>query len=391
MLCVHCGLSVESFWLSLSQYWVQSEAILVGIPNTIARPWQLSHDPNQKEFEDPILLVRLHQDQLQIKTQPHAPTFCSHGQHVQSDDPSHVLDAQKTEFAVSGKVHPQKLLVDVLAAHLLRQQRLPVDSACAHVEHHGNGSIAGESCARARQLILSALVPSSTRTSDAFAANGYLPFGAITARGWDRVHPNTENRSGILAAVHELARHGKNQHAYLSAAVVRGGHLEVAQGKESKRLLDDKVCCDLLVSVGVGYLTEWQHAARHCQLLTQNELGADLCFPVLDLPPVPEDTELTDEQIESSEGPEDSQEQHMQETIQHRALAKRLPNSITIQEPTPAQRQAVHRAHVIHDVNLGHPRQAEFLRALKLAGVELQLRLWAKHHYKCGACESSRL
>eukprot|EP00971_Amphidinium_carterae_P014803 292219-Amphidinium_carterae.2 len=61
--------------------------------------------------------------------------------------------------------------------------------------------------------------------------------------------------------------------------------------------------------------------------------------------------------------------------------------SIAIEEPTSAQKAALHKAHI----NLGHPRQQEFLRALRLAGISLSLRLWVRDFFKCPACESMRI
>eukprot|EP00971_Amphidinium_carterae_P211888 4204749-Amphidinium_carterae.2 len=197
--------------------WVQQEPLLVGVPNTLARAG--------KEVEDSAttspLMVCYQQGALHIRTMSREPILASHGQLVYSDDPSHVIDAHKTEFAVKGQVDPQRMLVDLLTSHLRRLQRAEHECV-AVVSHQGDGFISGDSCARAREQILSAIVPTSNRSGQAFARSGYLPFGAVTARGWDRVHPNTESRGGVLAAVHELARHRINQHAYLSAAVVQG-------------------------------------------------------------------------------------------------------------------------------------------------------------------------
>eukprot|EP00971_Amphidinium_carterae_P061742 1222724-Amphidinium_carterae.1 len=77
----------------------------------------------------------------------------------------------------------------------------------------------------------------------------------------------------------------------------------------------------------------------------------------------------------------------MMQHLSQREEQKRLPKTVTVQEPTSAQKAALMKAHI----NLGHPRQAEFLRALRLAGITLSLRLWVRDFFKCPACQSLRV
>eukprot|EP00971_Amphidinium_carterae_P171241 3394247-Amphidinium_carterae.2 len=354
----------DSFQL-VRHLWIQNQAFLVGFPNTLVQSWHDVEPLSDQQLavlrtndtvwdKPPVLLVKCVDDQIRIKSTVNSTFFESHGKQVHSDDLSHVLDAQSVEFAVSGKVDSRRLFTDLLSAHLRRYQRLHnPQSPC--VEHFGNGSIAESSCARARQLILNALVPGFSRSGGAFT---------------------DKSRSGVLAAIRELARHRQNQHGYLSAALIcgrsdwhidpqnvymsstvalgtyTGGLLEVAKEAEFKAELidtklrwytfesdksphrvtpfeDDRVAIVLYTPGGVLRLTrdcwrrlffadfpvlswlehegrrleseskdlcDWHVAATHCQVLTQGVLGADLCLPfVSDLPPVPEDTELTED------------------------------------------------------------------------------------------------
>eukprot|EP00971_Amphidinium_carterae_P120744 2392302-Amphidinium_carterae.3 len=77
----------------------------------------------------------------------------------------------------------------------------------------------------------------------------------------------------------------------------------------------------------------------------------------------------------------------MRHHLAHREEHRKLPTKVVVQEPTAAQKAALHKAHV----NLGHPRIQEFLRALRLAGISLALRLWVKDFFKCPACQSMRV
>eukprot|EP00971_Amphidinium_carterae_P154035 3054661-Amphidinium_carterae.1 len=440
--------------------WNQSHAMLVGIPKTLVQ----THDEPigeccaslALECCVPTLLVDVQTEHLLLRSTDAQleDTLCvSHGHHVQSNDAALVLYAQETEFAVTGKIDPQKLFIDLLLSHLRRHQRISQDTQ-SRVTYKGNGDISGDSCAKSRQMVQNATVPHSTRTSMAFEKSGYLAFGAITARGWNRVHPNTEQRGGLLAAIHDLARHRSCQHPYLACAIIHGkagwhvdpqniglsstvalgdftgGLLEVADGVNFEtRLVNTKLhwhtfesdkcphrVTDIVgdrVSIAVFTpanvlrlsrdcwkrllhadfpvfawlecegnrlqatackLDDWQKATKHCQVLTQGVLGSDMCLPVMELAPIPEELTMTSEPVENETEAlvPDTPEQHMQETLQSRAVSKQLPVRIAIEEPTPQQRQAIHRAHV----NLGHPRLSEFLWALKLAGVGYKVRLW---------------
>eukprot|EP00971_Amphidinium_carterae_P266178 5279948-Amphidinium_carterae.1 len=113
---------------------------------------------------------------------------------------------------------------------------------------------------------------------------------------------------------------------------------------------------------------------------------------VPDLPAIPEDT-ITDslnehlDVLPSSNLLDLAKDDQMQHHLAQREEQKRLPSSVTVREPTSAQKTAIHKAHI----NLGHPRPQEFLRALRLAGVSLALRLWVRDCYKCPACQSMRM
>eukprot|EP00971_Amphidinium_carterae_P255991 5082807-Amphidinium_carterae.1 len=82
-----------------------------------------------------------------------------------------------------------------------------------------------------------------------------------------------------------------------------------------------------------------------------------------------------------------AKDDQMRHHLDRREEQKKLPKTVQVQEPTKEQKSALLKAHI----NLGHPRQQEFLRALRLAGVTLSLRLWVRDFFKCPACQSMRI
>eukprot|EP00971_Amphidinium_carterae_P351644 6492208-Amphidinium_carterae.1 len=112
------------------------------------------------------------------------------------------------------------------------------------------------------------------------------------------------------------------------------------------------------------------------------QLAVDTVEP---LSSIAEDTELVpDDAMGNDLEPERQEMQHIHADDQP---AEADPTKeIAMILPTPAQRSAIHRAHV----NLGHPVKSEFLRALRISGMAQGLRQWIKHHYSCPACESCR-
>eukprot|EP00971_Amphidinium_carterae_P351544 6492158-Amphidinium_carterae.1 len=101
----------------------------------------------------------------------------------------------------------------------------------------------------------------------------------------------------------------------------------------------------------------------------------DIIVPDAGLPTIAEDPppDNLDEHLDvlpSEELLDLAKDDQMRRHLTNRDEQKQLPKTVSVREPTAAQKAAIHKAHI----NLGHPRPQEFLRALRLAGISLALR-----------------
>eukprot|EP00971_Amphidinium_carterae_P288628 5730995-Amphidinium_carterae.1 len=98
----------------------------------------------------------------------------------------------------------------------------------------------------------------------------------------------------------------------------------------------------------------------------------DAGLPTIAEEPPPDNLDEHLDVLPSEELLDLAKDDQMRRHLTNRDEQKQLPKTVSVREPTAAQKAALHKAHI----NLGHPRPQEFLRALRLAGISLALRLW---------------
>eukprot|EP00971_Amphidinium_carterae_P263155 5221249-Amphidinium_carterae.1 len=345
---------------------------------------------------------------------------------------------QHTQDDVRGSCHPKKLFYQMVLAHLQRQYRKPLwnDSVKPKDEQQ-----------TMKEFLLSVRFP-HVETRRGLEQVSFLGFGLVTSRGRKDVTPATHKRPAVLAAIHFLARQREEPCPYLACGLIRGRsdwHVDSHnQGMSSamsfgsyaggllqvgQKLIDTKdkwITFDatephqvtkytgerLTVVCYTPKGTEAVPKTVWSTLMTTGFPVVSWCVSQVHAPETEEVKQavqlLVKESVEEKDEKQESQVYALETILEEgdnadaeieeeepQAPQRWLPSDgpeeahvpeVTMLIPTPAQKAAIHRAHC----NLGHPKNDEFLRALRLAGVSAGLRQWIKREYTCGSCQSNR-
>eukprot|EP00971_Amphidinium_carterae_P349029 6490808-Amphidinium_carterae.1 len=347
--------------------------------------------------DNPFLVLYEEKDVIQLRAREEGveQTITINDCKVTTNCPEVMAQCLLVKDMVTGKLDHLRAVKEMVLRHLQRR------GACKQDATTPGLAPAETEQERAVRVLRTMRFPHK-ESRRGFEQASAVQFGLVTSRGHDHVSPDTLRHPEAVAAAHVLARtRSDNLNVpYLSVSVTKGGAdwhtdgrnigltttmalgtfsgglLQVGDrvlnshdqwvafsGHEYHRVTDfqgDRVSVSLYTPGGLERVVPhiWYSLLMHgfpvlefCQTIDHLD-GAQFA---VDLP--------NDQPAEPLEVPE-----------------------VAIQTPTPAQRTAIHRAHV----NLGHPTKAEFLRALRISGMAQGLRLWIKHHYSCPACDSCR-